>query len=154
MKAIVHKAELAKFQAQFIHDLNQLRKNYSNHEIARKISIGEANLSSYGSGKKLPGFRVLMQFYEAFSGEIQNPFKSYANPVPSHVDEIRLTYESPSVESYRENEILELLKRQNAHLSDSFDKIVAANQKLVQSTLMLAEANKKLVEQLMSKNQP
>lgn len=150
MVSMEHKKELSKLRAQFVRDFTRLRLEYDNLEMAQKIGMDPGNLSSYVSGKKLPGIKVLMHFYKAFADEIENPFEEH-NPAPSHEFE---TQEPTLVYSHAgagvANQLIETLKRENAELHKSVDTLFAANEKLIQSTLTLVEANRQLMEKLMA----
>lgn len=67
------KEELGRLRKQFKRDLAKLREKYENLELAEIAGIDPGNLSSYGSGTKQPGIKVLKQFYTKFADEIPNP---------------------------------------------------------------------------------
>lgn len=75
MATRAQKEELARLREQFMRDLAKLREVYDNLELAQLTGIDPANLSSYGSGKKLPGIKVLNQFYLALHGKIESPLE-------------------------------------------------------------------------------
>jgi len=158
MASAAHKTEISRLREQFRRDLRRLRQKYENLEISRQSGIDPTNLSSYGSGKKAPGLKVLMQFYNAFANEIQNPLRRYDYSSSNEVEAVAVAeIEDPSATYHRKApdlsiELIHSLKQENAHLREAFDKIVASNEKLAQSTLMMAEANKKLVERFTTKN--
>jgi hypothetical protein len=147
MVSTAHKTKLARLREQFSHDWKKLRLKYENSEIARKSEIDPANLSSYGSGRKNPGLKVLMQFYEAFAGEIQNPFDNRPSPYGKlEMSEARTMYLEE--DAGHNNELIETLRRENVRLHESLNKMAAVNEKLVQSTLLMSETNKNLLEKI------
>ena len=153
MTTKVQKPDFSELRAQFARDLARLRLKYENLELSRKSGIDPANLSSYGSGKKNPGRKVLIQFYEAFASEIPNPFEDHEPTLSREFDVAEPTT------AYRErnalpaaNDLIETLKLENTHLRKSVETLLAANEKLVHSTLMLAESNRKLAEHFITKN--
>lgn len=154
MVSVAQKTKLSRLREQFSRDLARLRLKYGLAEISRKSGIGAANLSSYGSGKKAAGIKVLMQFYKAFAGEIQDPFDDYhpgeAPARESETRETRILYHQD--EAGDRNHLVETLKEENSRLLRSLDKLIAANEHLVQSTMMMAETNRKLVEQVIAKS--
>jgi Ribonuclease G/E len=142
MAIIPQKEELSRLRKQFKRDLAKLREKYENLELAGISGIDPANLSSYGSGAKQPGIKVLKQFYSKFADEIPNPLikpanmeenkdqpqdpnkekKSTGNTHYGHDDdETRKTDEPATVPLYgddasgRTNELIANLKIENHH---------------------------------------
>ncbi|HVS96053.1 MAG TPA: helix-turn-helix transcriptional regulator [Puia sp.] len=57
---------------QFRNDLGLLKQRYSNNEIAARLGINPANLSSYATGAKNPSQATIDNFYKEFGEEIKN----------------------------------------------------------------------------------
>ena len=57
---------------QFRNDLRLLRQRYSNNEIAARLGIDPANLSSYATGAKNPSEETIDSFYKEYLDEIKN----------------------------------------------------------------------------------
>ena len=147
----VQNEKLRQLREKFGQDLARLRERYENLEISRKMGINPGNLSSYASGGKAPGIKVLMHFYEVFANEIQNPFDEASN--------IDVAEAAPLYRNYEDgltNELNAALKTENGHLRstnskmlentekilDSMTKMVAAQEKLVQTIATMAESHK------------
>lgn len=80
MATKAQKEKLERLRKLFRKDLVKLRTDYENLEIANKAGIDPGNLSSYASGKnKQPGMKILKKFYDAFYGELENPFDKIDN---------------------------------------------------------------------------
>jgi hypothetical protein len=175
------KETLGRLREQFIRDLAKLRDRYENIEISHKTGIDPGNLSSYGSGSKIPGLKVLTQFYSAFEGEIQNPFDKANNMEERKVHEDRplgKIDEDEAVPLYLDNtddltsELIATLKLNNAQLRsttnkmlessdklfqlpykwlDLLDKMVATQDKSTQMMLTMAEAHKIFLQKFSEK---
>jgi hypothetical protein len=143
MPTKTQKEELTRLRKQFIQDLAKLREQYENLEISHKTGIDPGNLSSYGTGAKNPGIKVLDQFYAAFAGEIQNPLVKVNNMKENKENKDRHTTpnglnEPESIQMYQDNEfgltaeLIATLKINNAQLRSTTAKMLDSSDKLFQ----------------------
>ena len=176
--------KLASIRERFIQDLTRLRKQYGNSEISRKLGIDPGNLSRYATGAKMPGIKVIDQFYRVFADEIGNRKENIDQQRLPSVSDAGADYgynqARPSVTiddpqafpMYRNNEagtmeLIATLKMNNEQLLsatnkmldsseklfelpykwlESFDKMIAVQEKSIQMALKMVEAHKIFLE--------
>ena len=138
--------KLEKFRA----DLQLLKKIYPNAEIAQKLGVDPANLSSYGTGSKKPGEAFLNTFYMNFSKEINEQNDNQQSPsVPyDHESELR-TLQEAAIKCLRANELHEhklTLKDNNTHLLGYVNKALEITKSLVDVQKQMAESSHILIK--------
>ena len=159
---------------QFREDIRNLRKRYSNGELAQRLNMDPANLSSYYSGRsKNPGADFLEKFYKTLKNEMEE-IKNEQNsprenppydpkPLPSWKTEDPATI----YQLYHDREDhMSTLKMQTSHLQKSndrleedlrialendnlhaknYEKLISNNDRLITSNETLTATNNNLV---------
>jgi transcriptional regulator with XRE-family HTH domain len=172
----ITKKVLAQLRRLFRRDMDTLESDYQLWEIADKTGIDQANLSSYKSGAKQPGIKVLKKFYTAFNGILENPFdkldimedekksgsssnftfdQKEGSDSAAHDEETNFKDDATGLTS----ELIATLKTHNEHLRtinirllDSGDKIVASHDKTNQATVIMAETYRKIIDRFLGEN--
>lgn len=116
---------------QFREDIRNLRKRYSNLELAQRLNMDAANLSSYYTGSsKNPGVEFLDKFDKTFNNEMEeinneknrpteiSPYDPEAIPPPK-IDDPAAVYQ---LYQDREDHML-TLKTQTAHLQKNNERL-------------------------------
>jgi hypothetical protein len=140
----------------FREDLQLVKKIYPNVEIAQKLNIDPANLSSFSTGSKNPGESFLNTFYMNFSTEIneQNDKQQAASVPYDHESELKAVQEA-AIKYLPNNELQEhktTLKENNTHLFgyvnralDITQSMVAVQKQMAESSHILIKSNEKMV---------
>ena len=134
----------------FREDLQLVKKIYPNLEIAQKLNVDPANLSSYGTGSKNPGETFLNTFYMNFSDEIneQND-KQQAASVPYDLESELKTVQEAAIKYLPNNELQEhktTLKENNTHLLGYVNRALDITQTMVDVQKQMAESSHILIK--------
>jgi transcriptional regulator with XRE-family HTH domain len=138
---------------QFRKDLATLREKYSNNEIAGKLGINPANLSSYLYGKKNPGEKTINKLYMHFEDELKKP-QDYqpgsaedTRPSPEAEDPASLVFTHQDKSRFTTEQLWadkKQLQAEKEWLQKKVDQVIDNNTEMVKGTRQLINNNEKL----------
>jgi len=139
---------------QFRKDIRNLRRKYSNLELAQRLDMNDANLSSYYTGRsKNPGADFLDKFYKTFNKDMEEINNEENKPKgEEYLTESAETNTSKTEEAAvvyaKFNKEGDTGRQKNDYdwLQNNFDKLMDSHHLFAIATEAMATTNKKLVD--------